>query len=107
MSTLASTTQRYEITTGLGEEEKNRKRKEEQKKKHGAGPQPSYLDHSVASYDPHGSYGEHILKPPHPQGEIYTYIYISCGLGEFKNTSCMVHAGRNFVSGGEMVQGSF
>ena len=40
----------------------NRKQKKEQKKKQGAGPQLSYLDHSVSSYDPHGSYSWAILK---------------------------------------------
>ena len=45
----------------MGEEEKNGKQKEEQKKQE-ARPQPSYLDNLVASYDPHGSYSEPILK---------------------------------------------
>ena len=46
------------IDVGMGEEGRNRKLKEEQKKKHGAASQPSYLDHLVVSYDPHGSYSE-------------------------------------------------
>ena len=57
----------------MGEEEKNRKQKEEQGKKQGAGPQPNYLDHPIASCDLHRSYGGHILKTPHPQGYIYIY----------------------------------
>ena len=32
------------------------------------GPQPSYLDHLVASYNLHRSYSRLILKHPHPQG---------------------------------------
>ena len=48
------------------------------KNKQEADPQPSYLDHLVTSYDPHGSYGGLILKPtlPPPTG-VYIYIYIS------------------------------
>ena len=46
------------IDARRGEEEKYRKQKEEQKKETESGPQPSYLDHSVDSYDPYGSYGE-------------------------------------------------
>ena len=57
------------IDAHMGEEEKSRKQKEEQKKKKGADPQPSYLDHLVASYDPYGSYGGPILKSAHPQGK--------------------------------------
>ena len=60
----------------MGEEEKNRKQKEDQKKQ-GAGPQPSHLDHLVASYDPHGSYSGHILKPSaHRENVCIVYIYI-------------------------------
>ena len=40
----------------MGEEETNRKQKEKQKKQ-GAGPQSSYLDNLIASYDPYGSHG--------------------------------------------------
>ena len=47
----------------MGEEEEKRNQKEEQKKETGR-PQPIYLDHLVASYDPHGLYGGPILKSP-------------------------------------------
>ena len=44
-------------------------RRKEQKtvgrtKETGSGPQPNYLDHLVAFYDPHESHGGPILKPP-------------------------------------------
>ena len=44
-------------------------RSKKKKKKQGAGPQPSYLNHSVASCDPHRSYGGPILKHPTHMGE--------------------------------------
>ena len=51
----------------MGEEEKkNIKEKEEQKKETGSRAPTSYLDHLVASYDPHGSYRGPILNPPPP-----------------------------------------
>ena len=43
-------------------------RRKNERKKQGVGPQPSYLDRSVASYDPHRSYGGPKLKPPPPTG---------------------------------------
>ena len=39
-------------------------RRKNKRKKQGAGPQPSYLDHLVVSYDPYGSYGGPTLKHP-------------------------------------------
>ena len=42
----------------IGDEEQNRKQK---KDKQGADPQPSYMDHSVASYNLHGLYGGSFL----------------------------------------------
>ena len=47
---------------------------EGRKEKQGAGPQPSYLDHIVGSYDPYESYGGPIMKHPRPQGELL-FIY--------------------------------
>ena len=61
-STLSQT-----IDVRMVEEKKNKKQNEEQKKGQGAGSQHSYLDHLVASYDPHRSYDGTILKPfPRP-----------------------------------------
>ena len=34
---------------------------------------PAALDHLVASYDPHGSYGRPILKHPHPQKKRHSF----------------------------------
>ena len=50
------------IDARIGEEEKSRKQKDEQKKGTGSGPQPSHLDHLVASYKQPESYGRPILK---------------------------------------------
>ena len=58
------------IDAHMGEEEKKKKEKEEQKKQ-GVGPQPSYMDHLVASYNPHGSYSGAY------SGQVgFIYIYI-------------------------------
>ena len=54
------------IDARMGEEEKDRKQKEKQKKQ-GVCPQLNYLDHSVTSYDPHGSYNGPNLNS-RPQG---------------------------------------
>ena len=52
-----------------GKKKRTENRMKNKRKKQGAGPQRSYLDHSVGSFDPHGSYGGPILKLPRPQGE--------------------------------------
>ena len=57
------------IDARMGEEEGNRKQKEEQKKYTRSEPQPRYLGHVVASYNPQGSYGGPILETTRPQGE--------------------------------------
>ena len=59
----------------MGEEEKNRKRKEGQNKETGSEP-PNNLNHSLASDDSHGSYGESILFNPRPTGGIIIIILI-------------------------------
>ena len=72
----------------MGEEEKNRKQK-----KQGAGPQHSYLDQLVISYDLHGSYGGFILKLPHPQGDHIIYIIIIWGVSRSRQQSrCYIAA---------------
>ena len=61
----------------MGKEEKKREQKEERKKETGSRLQPSYLDHSIASYDSHGSYDGPILNPrPSPQGDSHIKIKI-------------------------------
>ena len=49
----------------MGKEELSGKLRKEQKET-GSSPNPAVLDHLVTSYDPHGSYGETIQKPPCP-----------------------------------------
>ena len=50
----------------IGDEEKNGKQKRTKRKKRGLGFLPTTLDHSVASYDAQGSYGEPIIYPSNP-----------------------------------------
>ena len=55
------------IDAFIGNEEHNGEQKKEKKrKKQGPGPNPATLDHSVASYDPHLSYGTPIPNPTPP-----------------------------------------
>ena len=50
-----------------GDEEQNEKQKRKKEKNRERVPNPTTLDHSVASYDTQGSYGHPILlTPPHP-----------------------------------------
>ena len=61
-----------------GDDEQNGKQKRTKRKKQGVVPNPATLDHSVASYDAQGSYGEpiHFNPPPSTQGYIYLFIII-------------------------------
>ena len=52
-----------------GKKKRTENRRKNKRKKQGVGSHPSYLDHLVVSYDPHGLYGEPILNPP-PTWEI-------------------------------------
>ena len=62
--------------SAYGGRRKEHNRRKNKRKKQGSRSQPSYLDHLVVFYDPHGSYGVPILKPPAHWGYIYIYIYI-------------------------------
>ena len=58
------------INVLIGDEErKGKQTKKEKERNRERDPNPATLDHLVASYDPHGSYGGPILKPLRPQGE--------------------------------------
>ena len=60
----------------MGDEEQNRKQKEELKgRNRELVLNPAILNHSVASYDVQGSYGEPILFTPSAQKGVYIYIF--------------------------------
>ena len=54
-----------------------KKTKTSKRKKQGAGAELVY-PRLVTSYEPHGSYGGSILKPPTPQGEYLIHILLIC-----------------------------
>ena len=53
---MKPTTPSRAIYALIGDEEQNGKQKKNKNKETGSGSQPSYLNHLVASYDPHGSH---------------------------------------------------
>ena len=66
----------YKVIVALIEDKKknNGKQKEEKERNKERAPNPATLDYSVASYEPHGSYGGPFMKAP-TQGK-YIYLFI-------------------------------
>ena len=58
-----------------GKKKRTENIRKNKRKKQGAGPKPSYLDHLIASYGPHESYGWPILNPSPTGGIKRTNIY--------------------------------